>query len=70
MNVFRRGERVVYVGVSNATDPQYYPPVGTIGVVYDAADGDPLVQWPAGSTSRDDLWFVYHKEIRNFPVDC
>lgn len=35
--------------------PQYYPEVGTIGEVTDI---EVMVQWPKGSTSRDDNWFV------------
>lgn len=35
--------------------PQYYPEVGTVGEVTDI---EAMVQWPEGSTSRDDHWFV------------
>lgn len=53
--------------------PQYYPPIGTIGVIKevykldnDGLDNDELdtrVQWPEGTTSALDLWYVNHRWI-------
>ena len=48
--------------------PQYYPPIGTIGVIKEVyeLDNDGLdtrVQWPEGTTSAPDLWYVNHTWI-------
>lgn len=36
--------------------PYYYPAAGTIGEVVDKDSGVLLVQWPQGTTSRNDCW--------------
>lgn len=64
MESFNIGDTVIYVGISHATDPTFYPPVGTLGIVLGIYDSDLLVKWEDGSTSLDDLWYVYFKEIR------
>ena len=35
--------------------PEYFPAPGTVGVL---EGGNSLVQWPRGSTSRDDRWLT------------
>ena len=50
--------------------PYCYPPVGTIGTIYetncipfDCTPGTVLVQWEDGSTSENDLWFCNASDI-------
>lgn len=40
--------------------PGYFPVYGTLGTVLDTwADGSQLlIQWPSGSTSQDDRWWL------------
>ena len=39
--------------------PRYYPAPGTVGevVAKHPRTGEVCVQWPAGSTSRSDMWW-------------
>lgn len=37
---------------------QWYPAIGTVGQVVKMSDGQARVQWPAGSTSGDDLYYA------------
>lgn len=44
--------------------PEFYPPVGTIGVVDRFhTDGDVKVQWPKGTTGGDCLWWANVKDL-------
>ena len=68
---FHVGDKVVFIGASeHASLPQYYPKFGTIGTVtIGTVDGvennlNTKVQWPRGSTSDSDNWWVNHKWIK------
>lgn len=44
--------------------PEFYPPVGTIGVVdHFHTDGDVKVQWPKGTTGGDCMWWANAKDL-------
>lgn len=44
--------------------PEFYPPVGTIGVVDRFhTDGDVKVQWPKGTTGGDCMWWASAKDL-------
>lgn len=50
-------------------DPRFYPPVDTIGKVVSHPEKniDIMVEWPIGSTSGNDNWFIsaeYIKEVK------
>ena len=50
-----KGAKVVFTDAkAHEEEPQYYPPVGTVGTVLH--NGDDWIQWPKGSTSMDDIW--------------
>lgn len=53
------GDKVRFVDeAAHISYPEWYPPVGTIGVVKMVNRRHSiLVQWPEKSTSRDDDWF-------------
>ena len=56
------GKEVVFMDRSRETTKRnFYPKMGTIGVVlmYDCEDGAIFVQWPKGSTMGDDKWWVF-----------
>ena len=62
MHQFKVGDRVRFKGegaTCHTFEPRFYPIDGTIGTIvgktgkYDAA-----VQWPEGSTSKDDIWWA------------
>lgn len=62
--LFNINDRVVFVDKkSHREKPEYYPEVETVGKIVDIRydiHGNPtllLVQWPAGSTSLNDLWY-------------
>lgn len=57
------GDRVKYSGDYHLDDPEYYPSPGTVGEVDRISDTGAWVQWPAGSTSGDDLWHVRLEDI-------
>lgn len=54
MNQFKKGDKVRFIDeAAHRDNPGWFPAVGTIGT--HNGDGS-MVQWPAGSTSQDDLW--------------
>lgn len=56
---FEIGDEVRFAfGVDHEELPMFFPPIGTVGIVFSVALESLLVQWPDGTTSQDDLWFV------------
>ncbi len=56
---FANGDQVRFIcGELHEKQPAYFPPVGTIGTVIGFGLDDLFVQWPCGTTSEDDEWFV------------
>lgn len=65
---FKVGDRVRYLNASkHCTEPEYYPAPGTVGTVTisdeEGSSECLLVQWPEGSTHRDDLWWCNRKDV-------
>lgn len=63
------GKKVRFINAKAHKEfPEYYPEVGTIGTLtsvkgtdlefLEEGEDDFAVQWPKGSTSSSDLWFV------------
>lgn len=38
--------------------PKFYPERGTVGTIERIRHGDLFVQWPTGSTSMTDRWWI------------
>lgn len=57
---FKVGDKVKYMGDCHGFAPMFYPERGTVGTVCELAENDVRVrvQWPVGSTSEDDAWWV------------
>lgn len=57
MSKFNIGDTVKYIGAIHDSFPEFYPAIGTIGVI-DRIDTDQgyWVQWPTGTTSSSDCW--------------
>ena len=58
---YKDGDKVQFKNeVKHSRFPQYYPAPGTVGEVMSgrARTGELFVQWPEGSTSGNDLWWV------------
>lgn len=75
-NNFHVGDEVVFVNSEmHEESPQWYPKVGTVGVVvdiYEPADDDDFttrVQWPEESTSKSDEWWLRHEWIEPLSPD-
>ena len=50
-------------------NPRFYPPADTVGKVvsWPEKNLDMMVEWPIGSTSGNDCWFIneeYIKEVK------
>lgn len=58
MGDYKVGNKVVFTAFNkHIDDPQFYPPVGTVGVIGRIDFQDDLwVRWEAGSTSDIDYW--------------
>lgn len=57
--MFSVGDKVKYVGGEHDGCPDFYPEVGTVGMVTSTATkGNVRVRWPNGSTSDLDEWYV------------
>ena len=62
---FKKGQLVVFIDAEERkADPLRNPPVGTMGVVCDNSCV-PHVQWPNGTTSRNDRWAQVPSELRH-----
>lgn len=58
------GDKVRYISKDHARKPEYYPEVGTVGTVKCIDEnGNVWVQWPKGSTSKDDYWCCYEDDV-------
>ena len=49
--------------ISHNEEPEYYPLVGTLGVVLKDEDGVICVQWTHGTTSHDDIWWCFKEDV-------
>lgn len=58
--LFEVGDKVRYNNKEHhRTNPDFYPPVGTLGTVEGICGADEyIVKWKKGSTSGDDTWLV------------
>lgn len=61
------GKKVIftdeYAEFLHKDSPQFYPCAGTVGsIIEDADENECFVQWPKGTTSKEDCWYV--------PWDC
>lgn len=64
MSKFNVGDKVKYIGTEHDISPQWFPIVGTTGtVVEDVDEVDCYIQWPKGSTSREDRWYCNKNDI-------
>ena len=57
------GDIVKYIGNKHDTEPEYYPPIGTPGVVNYIGTQSIRVKWENGSTSDDDFWYCGHDDV-------
>lgn len=64
MSKFNIGDKVRYIGKDHIEMPKFYPEIGTIGtVVNEGEDTDCYIQWPKGSTSKEDCWYCSNNDI-------
>lgn len=66
--MYKKGDKVVFIDTqAHERAPHYFPIVGAVGVV-DHKDTAMCiwVQWPAGSTSNDDLWCTVTSRIKPY----
>jgi len=55
--MFKIGDKVRFIcEEKHIKMPQFYPLVGTIGVIQEEVEDSPFIQWEKGSTSHDDYW--------------
>lgn len=57
------GKEVIFTGeyaeFLHKDSPEFYPCVGTVGIIIEYADeNDCFVQWPKDTTSKEDCWYV------------
>lgn len=65
MNTFFDKDRVRFVNNRlHQITPEFFPCKNTVGVIIACYDSFCEIQWPKGSTSKDDRWFVDYKDIR------
>ena len=61
------GDNVRYITENSIEikETGYYPPKGTIGVVFRIEDDAApyLIRWPEGTTKGDGCWYVCRKDI-------
>ena len=63
------GDKVVYTNKKDHKEyPNWYPPVGTIGVVVKTYDrsGNLRVQWPKDKTAGSGIWFVSYGDVKKY----
>ena len=67
---FKVGDRVRFTSEDlHRESPEWYPKVGTVGVVIRASDTDDglLVRWPNGTTAADGRWWCWPDDVE--PVE-
>lgn len=52
---------------SHKASPNYFPIVGTFGVVLKVEDDAIFVQWPHGTTSDNDMWWCFKADVKIMP---
>ena len=57
--------KVRYIGNDHNDMPEFYPAVGTTGIILEQLNeyGDVYVQWEKGSTSREDRWYCDKNDV-------
>lgn len=57
--------KVRYIGNDHNDMPEFYPDVGTTGIILDQSNksNDVYVQWEKGSTSREDRWYCDKNDV-------
>ena len=61
---FKFGDKVRYIGKDHSEMPEFYPEIGTIGmIVKKGGDTDWYIQWTKGSTSGKDCWYCDENDI-------
>lgn len=64
MSKFNVGDKVRYIGKGHREMPEFYPEIGTIGmIVKEGGDTDWYIQWTKGSTSGKDCWYCDENDI-------
>lgn len=65
MSKFNVGDKVKYVGYEHEEHPAFYPTRNTVGEIIsvDECEIDCIVQWPKGSTSKDDCHWCILSDI-------
>lgn len=53
--------------VSHKASPNYFPVVGTLGIVLEVEGDEIYVQWPHGTTSDDDMWWCFKTDVEIMP---
>lgn len=53
--------------VSHKASPDYFPVVGTLGVVLKVENDEIFVQWPHNTTSDDDMWWCFKTNVEIMP---
>lgn len=59
--MYQAGDQVVMT--ANHSERCYFPKIGTVGTVL-RVEVELFVQWPAGSTSDNDQWFVPKNHVK------
>lgn len=61
---FKVGDKVRYIGKNHKKMPEFYPEIGTVGaIVKESGDTDWYIQWPKGSTSKEDCWYCDKNDV-------
>lgn len=65
MKTFEPGDKVVFTSEKLHQEyPSFFPPAGTVGTILSAnCRGEYDVQWPDGSTSKDDQWIADQNDL-------
>lgn len=65
MSKFKIGDKVRYIGREHDNNSQWFPSISTIGTVVEVVDEiDCYIQWPKGSTSKEDRWYCNKNDIK------
>lgn len=65
MDKFNVGDKVRYIGNDHKKMPEFYPEIGTAGIVINSLKDsfDVYIQWKKGSTSKKDCWYCDKDDI-------
>ncbi len=65
---FKKGDKVIFNDAElHRNNPEYFPAVGTVGIITMVDEETAEVSWHKGSTSKHDIWWAAFECLEHAP---